>query len=173
MPEERFIVSNYSKNLSSGIVSWQSPSNIALVKYWGKYGEQLPMNPSISFTLKNCITKTSLSFESKTSEEFDFEVYLGGKREKSFEPKIEKFFERVEVYLPFLKDFKFKIETSNSNSFEFFGSKDNEVLVLQFFNVKLIEGFIGNCSPYFPQYFINAILLGDCQETVPDDKFLE
>src|SRR5690606_30016699 len=31
-----------------------------------------------------------------------------------FEPKIQKFFERVEVYLPFLKDYKFKIETSNS-----------------------------------------------------------
>ena len=30
---------------------WQAPSNIALVKYWGKYGEQLPENPSISFTL--------------------------------------------------------------------------------------------------------------------------
>tara|TARA_B110000467_G_scaffold13636_1_gene11583 strand:- start:242 stop:511 length:270 start_codon:yes stop_codon:yes gene_type:complete len=30
--------------------SWKAPSNIALVKYWGKYGEQLPKNPSLSFT---------------------------------------------------------------------------------------------------------------------------
>ena len=114
MPESRFIVSDYSKSITSGSVSWQSPSNIALVKYWGKYGEQLPMNPSISFTLKNCNTKTSLSFESKNSRDFEFEVYLDGKRETSFEPKIRKFFERVEVYLPFLKEFRFKIETSNS-----------------------------------------------------------
>lgn len=114
MAENRLIVSNYSEELSSGTVSWQSPSNIALVKYWGKYGEQLPMNPSISFTLKNCNTKTSLSFEPKTSKEFKFEVYLDGTREASFEPKIQQFFERIEVYLPFLKDFKFKIETSNS-----------------------------------------------------------
>lgn len=120
MAEHRFILSSYSKDLSSGTVSWQSPSNIALIKYWGKYGEQLPMNPSISFTLKNCNTKTSLSFVKRTftktseCEGFDFEVYLDGKRELSFEPKIQKFFERVEVYLPFLKDFKFKIETSNS-----------------------------------------------------------
>ena len=114
MAVDKFITSNYSKKLNSGTVSWQSPSNIALVKYWGKYGEQLPMNPSISFTLKNCNTKTSLSFESKDSEGFDFEVYLDGNREISFEPKIEKFFERVEVYLPFLKDYKFVIETSNS-----------------------------------------------------------
>ena len=120
MPEHRFIVCSYSHNLSSGTVSWQSPSNIALVKYWGKYGEQLPMNPSISFTLKNCNTKTSLFFEKRSftsaSEHggFDFEVFLDGKREVSFEPKIQKFFERVEVYLPFLKDFKFKIETFNN-----------------------------------------------------------
>ncbi len=114
MSENRFIASNYSENLSSGTVSWQSPSNIALVKYWGKYGEQLPMNPSISFTLKNCNTRTSLSYEKKDSEGFEFEVYLDGKRENGFEPKIQQFFERVEIYLPFLKDYKFKIETSNS-----------------------------------------------------------
>jgi diphosphomevalonate decarboxylase len=114
MPQHRFIVCSYTKSLSSGTVSWQSPSNIALVKYWGKYGEQMPMNASVSFTLKNCNTKTSLSFEKKDTEGFDFEVYLDGKREVSFEPKIKKFFERVEVYLPFLNNFKFKIETTNS-----------------------------------------------------------
>jgi len=114
MAQHRFIVCSYTKSLSSGTVSWQSPSNIALVKYWGKYGEQLPMNASVSFTLRNCKTTTKLSFEKSSTKEFNFEVYLGGKREVSFEPKILKFFERVEVYLPFLKDFKFKIETSNS-----------------------------------------------------------
>ena len=114
MAEHRFIISNYSQALSTRTVTWQSPSNIALVKYWGKYGEQLPMNASVSFTLKNCHTKTSLSFKKKNSEGFDFEVFLDGKREVLFEPKIQKFFERIEVYLPFLKDYKFKIETSNS-----------------------------------------------------------
>lgn len=124
MAEHRFIVCHYTHQLSSGAVSWQAPSNIALVKYWGKYGEQMPMNSSVSFTLSNSNTKTKLTFENKSSasvkttvdncESFDFEVFLDGKREESFEPKIQKFFERVEVYLPFLKDFKFKIETSNS-----------------------------------------------------------
>jgi diphosphomevalonate decarboxylase len=114
MPQHKFIVCSYTQPLTSGTVSWQSPSNIALAKYWGKYGEQLPMNPSISFTLSNCNTRTSLSFEKKNSDGFDFQVFLDEKREASFEQKIQKFFERVEVYLPFLKDFKFKIETSNS-----------------------------------------------------------
>jgi len=115
MTEAHFIPKPYSKTLENGSVSWQSPSNIALVKYWGKYGEQLPKNASISFTLSNCHTKTTLSFEKATStEDFQFEVYLDGKREKGFEPKIQKFFERIETYVPFLRDYKFKIETSNS-----------------------------------------------------------
>lgn len=114
MQEDKFVPKPYSKSPKSGIVSWQAPSNIALVKYWGKYGEQFPKNPSISFTLQNCNTKTILSIEAKDSDGFDFEVFLDGKREVNFEPKIRKFFERVERYLPFLKDYKFKIETSNS-----------------------------------------------------------
>ncbi|PVW17359.1 diphosphomevalonate/mevalonate 3,5-bisphosphate decarboxylase family protein [Marixanthomonas spongiae] len=120
MTEADFIPKPYTKTLEKGSVSYQSPSNIALVKYWGKYGEQLPKNASISFTLSNCYTKTTLSYQKRslaeTSEhkDFDFEVFLDGKREESFEPKIEKFFERIEKYVPFLKDYKFKIETTNS-----------------------------------------------------------
>jgi diphosphomevalonate decarboxylase len=111
---ERFLPKQYSKTLDKGSVSWQSPSNIALVKYWGKYGEQIPKNASISFTLSNCHTKTTLFFDKKSTDGFDFEIYLDGKREQDFEPKILKFFERVLIYLPFLKDYTFKIETTNS-----------------------------------------------------------
>ena len=114
MDKSQFLPEKYTQPLEKGNVSWQSPSNIALVKYWGKYGEQLPKNASISFTLSNCRTKTNVSFQKKESDGFDFEVYLDGKREKGFEPKIQKFFERVEAYVPFLKNYQFKIETSNS-----------------------------------------------------------
>lgn len=114
MDKSQFLPEKYTQSPEKGKVSWQSPSNIALVKYWGKYGEQLPKNASISFTLSYCHTKTSVSFQKKESDGFDFEVYLDGKREKGFEPKIQKFFERVEAYVPFLKNYQFKIETSNS-----------------------------------------------------------
>ncbi|MBX2828755.1 MAG: diphosphomevalonate decarboxylase [Flavobacteriaceae bacterium] len=114
MTEQDFIPSSYAHTLTQGTVSFQSPSNIALVKYWGKYGEQLPKNASISFTLSACHTKTSLHFEPKTSDGFEFQVFLDGNREAGFEPKIQKFFERIETYIPFLKDYSFRIETSNS-----------------------------------------------------------
>ncbi len=41
----------------SGQSSWKSPSNIALIKYWGKKETQIPLNPSLSFTLSNCNTE--------------------------------------------------------------------------------------------------------------------
>ncbi len=114
MTIQDFIPKPYSQTPESGSISFKAPSNIALVKYWGKYGEQLPKNASISFTLNNCATKTTLVYEKKSTDGFEFEVFLDGKREAGFEPKIQKFFERVALYLPFLNDYKFRIETSNS-----------------------------------------------------------
>ena len=112
IPKQSYTYSNLPE---SGSVSAQAPSNIALVKYWGKYGEQLPQNASISFTLSNCRTETTLRYEKIVSNEnFNFEVYLDGKREENFEPKIKKFFERIEKYVPFLKEYSFRIETKNT-----------------------------------------------------------
>lgn len=114
MPTTHFRIPEYAETLNKGMTTWQSPSNIALVKYWGKYATQLPKNASISFTLKNCYTRTSLYYEEKNRAGFEFEIYLDGRREISFEPKIKSFFRRILPYLPFLENYKFRIETSNS-----------------------------------------------------------
>ncbi len=116
MSEKDFIPGEYSRKVGEGKVTWKSPSNIALVKYWGKKENQIPANPSISFTLDACRTTTTLTYVKKEqpSREFDFELYFGTEKKKSFEPKMRQFFERVEQYLPFLKDYRFTIETSNS-----------------------------------------------------------
>lgn len=112
----QFLTKTDKKQLNNGTVSWSSPSNIALVKYWGKKKYQIPENQSISFTLDACRTTTKLSFEklNKRSKSFSFEVFLDDEKKPDFEPKIEQFFKRIENYLSFLKDFHFKIETSNS-----------------------------------------------------------
>ena len=65
MIESDFLPKDYSDLPSNGNVTWESPSNIALIKYWGKYGEQLPANSSLSFTLSNCKTKTVLKYQLK------------------------------------------------------------------------------------------------------------
>jgi diphosphomevalonate decarboxylase len=115
MTEQDFILKKYPSNLENGNVTWSSPSNIALVKYWGKKKNQIPENPSISFTLNNCKTITALFYSKKTdTSNFDFEVFLDGVKKEDFKPKIQLFFERVDIYLPFLKNYKFIIETSNT-----------------------------------------------------------
>ena len=107
-----FVYTEKPENLPEGKVSWESPSNIALVKYWGKKREQLPANPSLSFTLNNCKTTTTLTYSK--SDQLTFEVFVDGKREESFEPKIKTFFERISEYCSFINQYQFKIETSNS-----------------------------------------------------------
>ena len=115
MTEKDFIPKAYTNTLENGNFTWSSPSNIALVKYWGKKEHQIPENPSVSFTLDYCKTTTTLSFSKKSdSDSFSFEIFLDGKKQDDFKPKIETFFKRIETYLPFLKDYHFKIETSNS-----------------------------------------------------------
>lgn len=116
MPTKVFIYTGNNDQLKDGSTTWESPSNIALVKYWGKKENQIPANPSISFTLSNCKTTTTLHYKKneKNENEFQFEIYLEGKRQDDFKPKITAFFKRIEQYVPFIKDYQYKIETSNS-----------------------------------------------------------
>ena len=110
-----FIPASYSNSLESGSFQWSSPSNIALVQYWGKKAKQIPANPSVSFTLNNCKTFTTLAFAKKKNQEnFSFDLLFEGKNKEDFKPKIQQFFERVLVYLPFLKDYHFTIDTKNT-----------------------------------------------------------
>ena len=113
--EQDFIPSAYSNTIESGRFKWSAPSNIALVKYWGKKEKQIPANPSVSLTLNNCKTTTELHFEKKANRDtFSFDLLFEGKPKEDFKPKIVKFFERIEAYLPFLRDYHFIINTQNT-----------------------------------------------------------
>ena len=113
--EKDFIPAKYTNSIEKGSFKWSAPSNIALVKYWGKKENQIPANPSISFTLNKCKTITSLRFSKKeNTENFSFDLLFEGKPKEDFKPKIQKFFERILIYLPFLKDYHFTIDTENT-----------------------------------------------------------
>lgn len=112
---DEFLPKQAYSTLKSGSVRCKAPSNIALVKYWGKYGEQLPKNTSLSFTLSQCVTETELYYKPKeNATSFNFEVFLDDEKKAGFEPKIQAFFNRIEKFIPFLKSYKFTIKTSNS-----------------------------------------------------------
>lgn len=113
MTSSRFIPKYAFKKIEQGKIVASAPSNIALVKYWGKYDMQYPQNTSLSFTLNNCFTKTTLSY-TYAPNAHQFEVFLDGKPAPEFKPKIATFLDRTASYLPFLKDYQLTIETTNS-----------------------------------------------------------
>ena len=67
MMKSYFLKNIIDKPMSEDItnISWRAPSNIALIKYWGKSAHQLPDNGSLSITLEKSSTTTSLSFKKK------------------------------------------------------------------------------------------------------------
>lgn len=93
---------------------WEAPSNIALIKYWGKVDPQLPKNPSLSFTLSSSITKTEVEFFPSTSKKFDFSFFFEGQAKPEFKPKLNTFFQRIAAYTPWLLDYELKIKSENS-----------------------------------------------------------
>ncbi len=110
-----FIAPTTSKTIADGQFCWSAPSNIALVKYWGKQEPQLPANPSISLTLNRCKTITTLGFTAKqANRNFSFDLLFEGQPKPDFRPKIQKFFERIAQYCPYLKQYHFTIDTRNT-----------------------------------------------------------
>ena len=95
-----------------GRVGWACPSNIALVKYWGKKGKQLPQNPSISFTLSECRSETFITYEK--ADRFGFSFYFEGKENLAFGAKIEKFLLENQAFFPFINQLNLKVESRNT-----------------------------------------------------------
>lgn len=95
--------------------SWRSPSNIALVKYWGKKEVQIPANASLSFTLSNCYTETSvLAEEIEDKEAVAIKVFLNGLLREDFRDKIYTLLERLGSEAHFLKGHYLEVKTMNS-----------------------------------------------------------
>lgn len=115
---DNFIGTPIPKNREElkGVVAWRSPSNIALIKYWGKHGRQLPRNPSLSFSLSNAYTDMQVSYSTRqepqetSSIRFSFE----GQQNAAFESRIQKFLDSIITNFPFLKNVDLDIKSQNS-----------------------------------------------------------
>lgn len=109
--EDQFL-GNSQYNIFNQTVAESCPSNIALIKYWGKYENQIPANPSISYTLNHCRTNTVVEFFA--DEDFSVQTFLAGNEEVKFASKIEKYFKNIERYLPWILKGKYIIKTENT-----------------------------------------------------------
>ncbi|MGD9929119.1 MAG: diphosphomevalonate decarboxylase [Mangrovibacterium sp.] len=99
------------KKMNNLQVSWVCPSNIALVKYWGKRPQQLPMNPSLSFSLKKSRTRTSVQLLPTSQQRLTF-LFEG--EPSTFAVRIEKYLDTLSIEIPWINDYSFRIESENT-----------------------------------------------------------
>ena len=97
-------------------IGWKAPSNIALVKYWGKRAGQLPVNGSLSITLEKSTTTTFLTFSRKLKSggAIEMEYFFHGNKQEKFSEKILSLLNSLIAELPFLTDFRLVIESENN-----------------------------------------------------------
>ncbi len=96
-------------------ITFRSPSNLAIVKYWGKYGRQLPKNASISLTLANSYSETTLEYVEKDDDnDITLDFFFENKLNQAFGNRILKFLNSISDELPFLKEYHLKIWSHNS-----------------------------------------------------------
>ena len=99
----------------SGSIGWSCPSNIALIKYWGKRDFQIPMNPSISMTLMEARTHTTLNYAyHPESHGRKLKFRFHGKEAPEFEARIHKFMDDITPLIPALSHTSLEIESENT-----------------------------------------------------------
>lgn len=105
------------KSIKKGKITSKSPSNIALIKYWGKnLGIQIPSNTSISYTLTKSCSKTKLVYtlKKKFEKKISLKLFFNKKENTIFNYKIKRFFEKIIPYCQYLFNYNFVIKTSNN-----------------------------------------------------------
>ena len=96
-------------------VSWESPSNIAIVKYWGKRTVQLPTNASLSVTLSHARTRMEVECiydDTVQGPRLDFQFEHD--EAPQFRQRLEKYLEQVTPLLPFLGHARLTVRSTNT-----------------------------------------------------------
>jgi len=94
--------------------AWRCPSNIALVKYWGKKPKQIPANPSLSFTLSNSYTEMTLTASRCAGKDPELEYFFEGVKNEAFETRIRGYLSNINACFPFLSGCDLRIESHNT-----------------------------------------------------------
>jgi diphosphomevalonate decarboxylase len=93
-----------------------APSNIALLKYWGKVAGQLPINPSLSFTLKKSKTNIAYQFSKRQDKKIVLESFqFDGKDNQEFCAKLQN--KILKVFAVRNYPFGINLSLSTSNTF--------------------------------------------------------
>lgn len=100
---------------TGGELGWSCPSNIAIVKYWGKRIFQIPMNPSLSMTLKEARTQTRMTYAYDPDRNHpEIRFLFDGKEAPAFEERIASFISRIQPFIPCLAHTSLRIDSRNT-----------------------------------------------------------
>lgn len=99
---------------SSGRVQWTSPSNIALIKYWGKRGLQLPMNASLSVTLRHSVSCVTLDFRQVGNGNGGVDFTFEGRDHPVFKKRVVSYLDSIRQWFPFLDRLWLTIDSGNT-----------------------------------------------------------
>jgi diphosphomevalonate decarboxylase len=95
-------------------ITYSAPSNIAFVKYWGKHGRQLPMNPSVSMTLSSCKTICTVEYSIDEEQSGISQFLFEGEENKKFQERLQLFLDSIEDIYPLAKKLNLKVYTENT-----------------------------------------------------------
>ncbi len=102
-------------NIVNEIAGWQSPSNLAIIKYWGKYGNQLPQNPSLSITLSHSFTETIIEYtQMEKGHGLTSDFYFEDQKLPAFKTRIDQFLSKVSGRFNHLNNLHLTIQSKNS-----------------------------------------------------------
>ncbi|HRY33988.1 MAG TPA: hypothetical protein P5531_13555 [Bacteroidales bacterium] len=94
------------------VSGWESPSNIALIKYWGKKPGQIPANASLSLSLSTAKTITRVT--AAAGADHPGILSVNGEAEHPFRHKLDLLLEKLGEEIPMVKTLSLIIETDNS-----------------------------------------------------------
>jgi diphosphomevalonate decarboxylase len=110
MPTDSFLL-----NKPIDKIVWRCPSNIAIVKYWGKKGIQTPCNASVSLTLSESFTEIELEFfDKKNNSHIELEYFFEGEKNEPFENRVGNYLSDHLSRFPFLNNCAIRINSRNS-----------------------------------------------------------
>jgi diphosphomevalonate decarboxylase len=118
LEEKFFIQANellYPATHQPGQSGWECPSNIALIKYWGKKPFQQPLNPSVSMTLQQSKTVISVDFcHQQKLKKMELSYLFDDGPNPAFEDRYRQYLQQVSKYLPFLNHTELTIRSRNT-----------------------------------------------------------
>jgi diphosphomevalonate decarboxylase len=115
LKEEAKKLSSLKPVRTEGSVGWEAPSNIAIVKYWGKFPGQIPANASLSMTLEEAVTKTRIGYSwLKDADGVQLDFAFEGKKAPDFEKRIKRYLDSIAAYFPWLSQIKLTISSENT-----------------------------------------------------------